>query len=130
MRTGVNYDVHFEKEKSSLRELIELCDVALALIHERRQLLKLLRQMPSVRKATTFQCHFQTPEEPGAGLAPIQLAFRNPVGVEDDRGGVEAVRKESAGLSSFTVRRSTPTTCLSDHARVRFADCRDRFVSR
>jgi hypothetical protein len=34
----------------------------------------------------------------------VQLAFRNAMGVEDGRGGIEAVGNKSAGLSSLTVR--------------------------
>ncbi len=39
-------NIHFEygrKEKAPLGELVEVCDVALALIHERAELFKLLR---------------------------------------------------------------------------------------
>jgi hypothetical protein len=42
-------DMHFEyarKEKAHLRDRIQLCDVALALIDEQRQLVKLLRANP------------------------------------------------------------------------------------
>ncbi len=38
-------NIHFEygrKEKAPLGELVEVCDVALALIHERAELFKLL----------------------------------------------------------------------------------------
>jgi hypothetical protein len=88
-------NVHFEKEKAPLRELIELCDVALALIHERRQLLKLLRADAVGKEGhDIFNATFKRLKNLERVSHQIQLAFRNPVGVEDDRGGVEAVRKE------------------------------------
>jgi hypothetical protein len=88
-------NVHFEKEKAPLRELIELCDVALALIHERRQLLKLLRADAVGKEGhDIFNATFKRLKNLERVSHQIQLAFRNPVGVEDGRGGVEAVRKE------------------------------------
>jgi len=88
-------NVHFEKEKAPLRELIELCDVALALIHERRQLLKLLRADAVGKEGhDIFNATFKRLKNLERVSHQIQLAFRNPVGVEDSRGGVEADRKE------------------------------------
>lgn len=112
-------NVHFEKEKAPLREPIELCDVALALIHERRQLLKLLRADAVGKEGhDLFSATFKRLKSLERVSHQIQLAFRNPVGVEDDRGGVEAVRKEKAqGSRPSRSVRSTPTACRSDHAR-------------
>jgi hypothetical protein len=96
---GVNLNVHFEKEKAPLRELIELCDVALALIRERRQLLKLLRADAVGKEGhDIFNATFKRLKNLERVSHQIRLAFRNPVGVEDDRGRLKAFGKRSAGV--------------------------------
>jgi len=91
-------NIHFEygpKEKAPLGELVELCDVALALIHERGQLLKLLRENPVSEECDhIFNATLKRLKNLERVSHQVQLAFHNPVGVEDGRGGVEAVREE------------------------------------
>src|SRR5258706_13006889 len=50
-RTGVDSRSNEGKKKPALAGLIDWCDIAIELIHQRRQLFELLRQMPSVGSA-------------------------------------------------------------------------------
>ena len=97
-------NIHFEygpKEKAPLGELVELCDVALALIHERGQLLKLLRENPVSEECDhIFNATLKRLKNLERASHQVQLAFHNPVAVEDGRGGVG---EEKHRLSSFPV---------------------------
>jgi hypothetical protein len=67
------------KKKAPLRELMELCDVALSLIDERGKLLKLLRTN-TVRKerAEVFNSRPKRLKNLERISHQVQLAFRNP----------------------------------------------------
>ena|ERR1700687_840673 len=91
-------NMHFEygnKEKAPLEELVELCDVALALIHERGQLLKLLRENSVSEECDhIFNATLKRLKNLERVSHEVQLAFRDAMGVEDSRGRIEAVGKE------------------------------------
>jgi hypothetical protein len=93
--------IHFEygpNEKASLRKLVGLCDVALALIRERRQLLKLLRENPgSEKRNNVVSATFERLQDLEQVSHLIQLAFRDPVGNKDGGGAVEAVGEDERG---------------------------------
>ena len=95
-------NIHFEygrKEKAPLGELVEVCDVALALIHERGELLKLLRaDAVSEERDDVFNATLKRLKDLKRVSHQVQLAFRNSMGVEDGRGRVEAVGEQSEGL--------------------------------
>ncbi|MDB5605203.1 MAG: hypothetical protein JWP25_2103 [Bradyrhizobium sp.] len=83
------------KEKAPLRELVELCDVALSLIHERGKLLKLLRANPIGEEPNNvFYAALKRLQYLERISHEVQLAFRNPVSVKDSGGWVEAVREK------------------------------------
>jgi hypothetical protein len=77
-------NMHFEyspKEKAPLGQLVEMCDVALALIHERGQLLKLLRANPAGKdRNNIFTGTLKRLKNLERVSHQVQLAFRNPVG--------------------------------------------------
>jgi hypothetical protein len=93
--------IHFEygpNEKASLRKLVGLCDVALALIRERRQLLKLLRENPgSEKRNNVVSATLERLQDLEQVSHLIQLAFRDPVGNKDGGGAVEAVGEDERG---------------------------------
>jgi hypothetical protein len=75
--------------------LIELCDVALTLIHERQELLKLLRaDAVSEERDDVFNATLKRLKDLGRISHQLQLAFRNSMGIEDGRGRVEAVGEQ------------------------------------
>jgi hypothetical protein len=86
---------HFvAKEEAPLRELIELCGVALSLIHERRQLLKLLRANPAgEERDTTFNTALKRLQYLEGISHEVQLGFRSLASVKCSEGRVEAVRE-------------------------------------
>ena len=90
---------HFvAKEKAPLRELMELCDVALSLVHERGQLLKLLRTNSiSEERNNIFNAALKRLQYLERVSHEVQLAFRDAMGVEDSGCGVEAVREKKYG---------------------------------
>jgi hypothetical protein len=93
--------IHFEygpNEKAPLRERVALCDVALALIHERRQLLKLLRESPrSENSNNEVNTTLKRLKDLEQVWYQIRLAFRDPVGNQVGRGTVESVREDESG---------------------------------
>jgi hypothetical protein len=113
--------IHFEygpNEKASLRKLVGLCDVALALIRERRQLLKLLRENPgSEKRNNVVSATFERLQDLEQVSHLIQLAFRDPVGNKDGGGAVEAVGVRLEGNSRPSqCARNTPAKCRTDPA--------------
>jgi hypothetical protein len=93
--------VHFEyrpNEKAPLGERVALCDVALALIHQRRQLLKLLRENPGSEKSNNIvNATLKRLKDLEQVSRQIQLAFRDPVGNKDGGGAVEGVGEDESG---------------------------------
>src|SRR3984893_4361278 len=93
---GCIMNIHFEygsKEKAPLGDLIEACDVALALIDERTQLFKLLRAYSVCEEPNYF---FKSPLQRLQLLEQvsdqIQFALRDAMSVRDRAGGM-TVRK-------------------------------------
>jgi hypothetical protein len=86
-KRGYIMNIHFEygpKEKARLGELVEMCDVALALIHERTQLLKLLRTYSVCEERNNiFNAALKRLKNLERVSDQVRLAFCNPVGVED-----------------------------------------------
>jgi hypothetical protein len=83
------------RKKPAEAGLMELCDVALTLIHERRELLKLLRaDAVSEERHHVFDATLKRLKDLEQVSHEVQLAFRNAMGVEDSAGGVEAVWKQ------------------------------------
>jgi hypothetical protein len=84
-----------DRKKPAEAGLIELCDVALTLIHERRELLKLLRaDAVSEERDDVFNATLKRLKDLEQISHQVQLAFRNPMGVEDGRGRVEAAGEQ------------------------------------
>ena len=105
-------NVHFEKEKAPLRELVEVCDVALALIHERGHLLKLLRANAVSKECDhIFNATLKRLKNLESVSLQVQLALHNPVGVEDGRGGIEAIG-EALVLPSPSAKRQRSTGAI------------------
>lgn len=89
--------MHF-KEKAPLRELIELCDVALSIVHERGKLLKLLRaNTVGKERDDVFNSRLKRLKDLERVSHKVQLAFSNSMDVEDCGGRVETIRKEKLG---------------------------------
>jgi hypothetical protein len=113
-------NIHFKydpKEKAPLGELVKLCDVALALVHERGQLLKLLRENPVSEECDhIFNATLKRLKNLERVSHEVQLAFHNPVGVEDGRGGGRWGR-EAQGSGPSRSLRNTPAKWRNDHAR-------------
>src|SRR6266478_5506869 len=81
-----------DRKKPAEAGLIELCDVALALIYERGELLKLLRaDAVSEERDDVFNATLKRLKDLGRISHQVQLAFRNSTGVEDGRGRIETV---------------------------------------
>jgi hypothetical protein len=93
---GVHMHIYFvAKEKAPLRELIEMCDVALSLVHERGKLLKLLRTNTARdERDDIFNSRLERLKDLERISHQVQLAFRNRVSIEYGRGGIEAVREK------------------------------------
>ena len=89
-------NIHFEygsKEKASLGDLIEACDVALALIDERTQLLKLLRAYSVCEEPNdVFNSTLERLQHLEQVSDQIQFALRDAMSVRDCAGGM-TVRK-------------------------------------
>ena len=90
-------NIHFEygrKEKAPLRELVEVCDVALALIHERAELFKLLRaNAVSEERDNVFNSTLERLQHLERVSDQIQLALHGAMSVRDCAGGIKPVRK-------------------------------------
>ena len=107
-------DMHFEygrKEKAHLRDRIQLCDAALALIDEQRQLLKLLRANPvSEYGNRAFNAPLKRLMDLERVSHDVGLAFRRRVAIEHGRGGsppalfaayaVNALQRDSHGRTN------------------------------
>ena len=107
-------DMHFEygrKEKAHLRDRIQLCDAALALIDEQRQLLKLLRANPvSEYGNKAFNAPLKRLMDLERVSHDVGLAFRGRVAIEHGRGGsppalfaayaVNALQRDSHGRTN------------------------------
>ena len=109
-------NIHFEygpkEEKAPLGELVELCDVALALIHERGHLLKLLRANAVSKECDhIFNATLKRLKNLESVSLQVQLALHNPVGVEDGRGGIEAIG-EALVLPSPSAKRQRSTGAI------------------
>jgi hypothetical protein len=119
---GYIMNIHFEycpDEKAPLGELVEMCDVALALIHERAQLFKLLRTYSACEERNNiFNATLKRLKDLERISQQVESAFCNPVVVRDGRGGVEAVPEEKPrAIVLQRSARGTPAKCRSDHAR-------------
>jgi hypothetical protein len=93
---GCIMNIHFEygsKEKAALGELIEACDVALALIDERTQLFKLLRAYSVCEEPSdVFNSTLERLQHLEQVSDQIQSALRDAMSVRDCAGGM-TVRK-------------------------------------
>jgi len=101
-----------DRKKPSEAGLIGLCDVALALIHERVELLKLLRaDAVSEERDDAFNATLKRLKDLERVSHQVQLALRNPMGVADSTGGIEAVweqkRRAFVLHSPSTVRQQS-----------------------
>ena len=81
------------KEKASLGELVEVCDVALSFIHERTQLFKLLRAYSVCEEPNdVFNSTLERLQHLEQVSDQIQFALRDAMSVRDCAGGM-TVRK-------------------------------------
>jgi hypothetical protein len=105
---GCIMNIHFEygsKEKAPLGELIEACDAALALIHERTQLFKLLRAYSVCEEPNdVFNSTLERLQHLEQVSDQIQFALRDAMSVRDCAGGMKSVQKNQSRLSSETER--------------------------
>jgi hypothetical protein len=82
------------KEKASLGELVEVCDVALSFIHERTQLFKLLRAYSVCEEFNDiFNSSLERLQDLDRVSDQIQLALRDVMSVKDGAGGIKPIRK-------------------------------------
>ena len=90
----MNIDFEYDpKEKAPLGELIEVCDVALALIHERTQLFKLIRAYSVCEECKdVFNSTLERLQHLEQVSDQIQFALRDAMSVRDCAGGM-TVRK-------------------------------------
>jgi len=106
---------HGPKEKASLGELVEVCDVALSFIHERTQLFKLLRAYSVCEEFNDiFNSSLDRLQSLERVSDQIQLALRDVMSVKMVQAEINPFVKIKAGLSSLTVRRSTLGASRSD----------------
>ena len=83
------------KKKPAEAGLVELYDVALALVHKRGQLFKLLRANAVCEEGNdVFDATLKRLQYLERVSNEVQLALRDLVGIEDGTGGVEAIGKE------------------------------------
>src|SRR5260370_25747328 len=89
-------NIHVEygrKEKAPLGELVEVCDVALALIHERAELFKLLRaNAVSEERDNVFNSTLERLQHLERVSDQIQLALHDAMSVNDCAGGIKPAR--------------------------------------
>jgi hypothetical protein len=94
---GCIMNIHFEygsKEKAPLGELIEACEVALALIHERTQLFKLLRAYSICEEPNdVFNSTLERLQHLEQVSDQIQFALRDAMSARDCAGGMKSVQK-------------------------------------
>ncbi len=92
------------KEKASLVELVEVCDVALSFIHERTQLFKLLRAYSVCEEFNDiFNSSLDRLQSLERVSDQIQLALRDVMSVKMVQAEINPFVKIKAGLSSLTV---------------------------
>jgi hypothetical protein len=88
---------HFEygpKEKAPLGERVEVCDIALSLVHERTQLFKLLRAYSVCEELNeVFDSTLERLQDLERVSDQIQLALRDVMSVKDGAGAIKPVRK-------------------------------------
>jgi hypothetical protein len=85
---------HGPKEKASLGELVEVCDVALSFIQERTQLFKLLRAYSVCEDPNDiFNSTLERLQRLERVSDQIRLALRDVMSVKDGAGGIKPVLK-------------------------------------
>ena len=95
---------HGPKEKASLGELVEVCDVALSFIQERTQLFKLLRAYSVCEDPNDiFNSTLDRLQRLERVSDQIQLALRDVMSVKMVQAEINPFVKIKAGLSSLTV---------------------------
>jgi hypothetical protein len=91
------------KDTASLGELLNVCNVALALIHERGQLFKLLRETPiSEERNDTVNTALKQLQHLERVSNQIAFALCDVMGIKDGAGKIGTMAKSSAGLSFST----------------------------
>jgi hypothetical protein len=91
------------KDTASLGELLNVCNVALALIHERGQLFKLLRETPiGEERNDTVNTALKKLQHLERVSSQIEFALCDVMGIKDGAGKIGTMAKNSAGLSFST----------------------------
>jgi hypothetical protein len=91
------------KDTASLGELLNVFNVALALIHERGQLFKLLRETPiGEERNDTVNTALKKLQHLERVSNQIEFALCDVMGIKDGAGKIGIMAKTSAGLSFST----------------------------
>jgi hypothetical protein len=95
--------VLLSKETASLGELLDVCNVALALIHERGQLFKLLKETPvGEERNDTVNTALKRLQHLERVSNQIEFVLCDVMGIKDGAGRIGTTAKSRAGLSFST----------------------------